>query len=729
MVQSDGERRLAAILAADVVGYSRLMGLDEAGTLARLKALRLAVVEPEVARRRGRIVKLMGDGILAEFASVVDAVACALAVQQAVAAHEAEVAEPDRIRLRIGLNLGDVIVEGDDLYGDGINIAARLEALAEPGGIIASATVADHAQRKVEARFEPLGERRLKNIAEPVRVFRVVAAGDATPAPGHAAPRRRIVAGAVVAAVFAVVAGAGGWWLLDWHRPIPEAADGDARPSVAVLPFADLGDERSYMADGMTEDLITDLTKIAGVRVIGQNAVASYRGQSPDPRDVARDLGVRYVVEGSVRREGDRLRINAQLVDTAGGTQLWAERYDRAAGDVFAVQDDVVGHIITALRVRLSPDESRRPAAPPTEDLEAYDNFLRAEGLVREGRMEDLAEAMQLYDKAIALDPAFAAAYAAGARLAAYIWRNDLGFVMPPPVARKRAYELAGRALSLDPTNPVSFAVLAQLQVTDRQFDQALTSARRAVEVAPGDAAAQATLALVLAAAGEHAAAADAARTAHALDPQLPGSDQIGLGLALLLAGDREAAVARLEAAKRGLPEDDLARSLLAAAEQESGRNDAARAEVAEVLKLLPHASLASYREALGPLRLATDRDRLLAAMAQAGIPALPYGFDAKGLRSLSAAEIRELVLGRTLAGELGTGEPALMQVTGDGKAAWRTPLTMLTGRIEIVENKLCERSDGTVRGQLVCGQVYGPAEDGRYVYVNPLKLFRFAAS
>ncbi len=347
------------------------MGEDEAGTLALLKNCRRDVIDPAIEKFHGRIIKLMGDGALIEFASVVDAVECAATIQRALAAPDPETAEARRIQLRIGINLGDIIVEGDDIYGDGVNIAARLEAMAEAGGICVSGTAFDHAAHKAGVGFESLGELHLKNIADPVRAYRVVL--DPAAAGRIVAKRRRVLlplamaglAGLVLVAAFLAA-------MLFWRGPVTAQ-----RPSVAVLPFANLsaGAADTYFADGITEDIITELAKLSAVDVISRNSVFKYRDQPAAPKDVARDLGVSYIVEGSVRRTGDQVRINAQLIDAASGGLLWAEKYDRKAADVFAIQDEAVSAIIAALGIKPTAAEAEVLARLPTSNLEAYDYY------------------------------------------------------------------------------------------------------------------------------------------------------------------------------------------------------------------------------------------------------------------------------------------------------------------------------------------------------------------
>jgi adenylate cyclase len=357
-------RRLTAILAADVVGYSRLMGADEEGTHERLKALRRELLDPKIAEHHGRIVKTTGDGLLMEFASVVDAVRCAVEVQQAMPERNASVGSDTRIELRIGINLGDVIVEGDDLYGDGVNIAARIEALADAGGVFVSNTVHDHVRDRLPFAFEDLGEQQVKNIARRVRVYRVRPASpqpNPPPTAGEGSAR-----GARVGAAE------------------PPALTLPDKPSIAVLPFANIGGdpEQEYFADGMVDEIITALSRIRWLFVIAQNSSFSYKGQSPDVKQVGRELGVRYVLEGSVRKAGGRVRITVQLIDAATGVHLWADRFDGSLEDVFDLQDNIASSVAGVIEPALQAAETARSADRPTTDLGAYDLYLRAHAMV-----------------------------------------------------------------------------------------------------------------------------------------------------------------------------------------------------------------------------------------------------------------------------------------------------------------------------------------------------------
>ena len=365
------ERRLAAILAADVVGYTALMGADETGTLQRLTDLRHEIIEPLIDEHHGRVVKLMGDGLLVEFASVVDAVACALAWQDGVAEQEVDVGEGKRLLFRIGINVGDVIVEGDDIHGDGVNIATRLEGQAEPGGICLSGDAYRQVKGKLEADFEDLGERDLKNVAEPIRIYRI------------AVDR----SGAVVE--------------LAAKDPLPLTD----KPSIAVLPFTNMsGDpEQEYFADGITEDIITDLSKLSNLRVAARNSSFVYKNVQMTIQQIASELHVLYVLEGSVRKSGENVRITAQLVDGSTDGHIWAERYDRRLSNIFELQDEIATSIVEALKVNISPQEEQAFEKYATRDVNAYENYLRARALLREMTRRSVEFGRQMFKQAVTL--------------------------------------------------------------------------------------------------------------------------------------------------------------------------------------------------------------------------------------------------------------------------------------------------------------------------------------
>ena len=471
-------RKLAAILAADVAGYSRLMGADEAGTLATLKAHRDELIGPEIAGRGGRIVGTAGDSVLAEFASVVDAVDCAVAIQTAMAGRNAALADDRKMLFRMGINLGDVIVEGDDIYGDGVNIAARLEELAEPGGICVSATVQGEVAGKVAAGFADLGEQSVKNIAEPLRVWRWT--GSAASPAGEAPP------------------------------PLPD------KPSIAVLPFTNMsGDaEQEYFSDGITEDIITELSRFHTLFVIARNSSFAYKGQSVNVGKIGRELGVAYVVEGSVRKAGNRVRITGQLVEAATGNHLWAERYDRELEDIFAVQDEVVQAIAAAIPGRLGEVAIERARHKPTENMTAYDYVLRGDWH-RERDYTD-PNALAMYEKAIAADPRCARAYAGAAEYHSYsVWISGV----PPEDAVPLARSFIEQALALDESDPGLHAMATATYIEVGEHDLARRHIDRAFALNPNDASIMWTLGLVLAYLGDHDEARQWHRKAMRVDP------------------------------------------------------------------------------------------------------------------------------------------------------------------------------------------------------------------
>jgi len=461
-------RRLAAILAADVAGYSRLMGADEEGTLERLKALRHELLDPKIAEHHGRIVKTTGDGLLVEFASVVDAVRCAVAVQQAMAERNTGVAAENRIELRIGINLGDVIVEGDDLYGDGINIAARIEALADAGGVFVSNTVHDHVRDRLPFVFEDLGEQQVKNIARPVRVYRV---RDLVAAKASAQP----------------------------VLPLPD------KPSIAVLPFANMsGDpEQEYFVDGMVEEIITALSRIRWLFVIARNSSFTYKGQAVDVKQIGRELGVRYVLEGSVRKAGMQVRITGQLIDALTGTHLWAGRFDGSLEDIFELQDRVAVSVAGVIEPALQAAEMRRSIERPTPDLGAYDLHLRALAVFFPQTKERIFATLRLLEQAIAIDRHYGPALSWAAICHMQLVTN--GWAEAPETSRRKAIDLARQALQVGENDP---AILANAAFVLAQFGEDIGAmiglVDRALALNPGYARGWFVSGLLRVFAGEH---------------------------------------------------------------------------------------------------------------------------------------------------------------------------------------------------------------------------------
>jgi adenylate cyclase len=580
------ERRLAAILAADVAGYSRLMGADEAGTLAALKRHRAEAIDPALAAHRGRIVKTTGDGLLAEFASVVDAVQCAVAMQAALARCNAALAADRRMQWRIGVNLGDVMVDAGDLFGDGVNVAARLEAIAEPGGVCLSQAAYEQVRDRLRLAFEDLGERALKNIARPVRAWRLFPAGDA---PREAAP----VAAAAPAAT--------------------------ARKSIAVLPFNNMsGDaDQEYFADGISEDIITDLSKLSGLFVIARNSSFTYKGRAVNVAQVARELGVGHVLEGSVRRAASRVRVTAQLIDGETGGHLWAERYDRDLTDIFAVQDELTRHIVSALAVRLSGDERRRLRHRGTDNLEAYELYLKGRDAVWRHTRDGALAAVPCLERAIALDGAFAAAHGALAMVHNLIYLN--AWDDAPERHQETALALARRAVELDGDDPMAHFVLGVVQCWRREIDIAVDEAGRAIALEPSYAEAHALLGVSLHYAGRSAEGLESIREAMRLDPHYPVACLHFLGQGLYAIGDYEAAAEALKQRIERSADTDASRVLLAACYGRLGRAEEGRAAWRDALRFNPAYSLAQRRRVL-PYKNPADFDAVIEGLRLAGI-------------------------------------------------------------------------------------------------------------
>ena len=459
------ERRLAAILAADVVGFSRLMEADEAGALAALKAHRAEFIDPAIAARGGRIVKLMGDGALIEFASVVDAVESAVEVQRGMAKRNAGAPDGQGIVFRIGINLGDVIIDGDDIYGDGVNIAARLEALAEPGGICISGAVHEHIAGKVDHGFEDGGAQTVKNIARPIRVW-MWSEGEAVTRPDAASPA------------------------------LPD------KPSVAVLPFNNMSADadQEFFADGICEDIITELSKYRSLFVTARNSSFSFKGQALEIKEIGQKLGVRYVVEGSVRRAGDRVRITAQLIDAPADNHLWAERYDRDLEDIFAVQDEVTHAVVTAIAPTLSSAERERARRKPAESLDAWETYQRGMWHVYRNVAEDNVEAQSCFKRAMELDPNFAPAHAALAYALFFAVLHAFGG--EPQTLLVAAAAAAERAIVIDPDDPFGYDMSARPRLMSGDYDGSIASSRKALALNPNLASAHFCLGWALAYSG-----------------------------------------------------------------------------------------------------------------------------------------------------------------------------------------------------------------------------------
>ena len=585
MAEPRVNRKLAAVLAADVVGYSRLMGADEVGTLAALKRHREIVFDPAIAAHNGRVVKLMGDGTLAEFGSVVDAVNCALTVQRAGAT-----APNPAIVLRIGINLGDVIIENDDIYGDGVNVAARLEALAEPGGVCVSSVVHESIGNRIDVRFRDGGDISVKNIDRPIRIW--------TWEPGDAA--------ATVSASHAA-------------KPAPQIR----KSSIAVLPFTNMsGDpEQEYFSDGISEDIITDLSRISGLTVISRNSSFTYKGRTVDTRAVGRDLGVGAVLEGSVRRAGNRLRITAQLIDAATGSHLWAERFDRDMSDLFEVQDDVTGRIVEALKVTMSPAEKARISGGGTSNLDAYDSFLRARALLVVGKMQSRAvfeQARGFLREAIELDGNYAQAYAGLG--VAHVQNYQNRWTADSNDALMQAKQAVDRAIELDPQELLARVVASLVATFEADLDRAKSEANMALALNPNSSEAYSCLGSACIFSGQPLEAIPMIELSIRLDPANTQQSLHLLGVAYLLAGKYETAATLLKQRILMVPNTDFSRVVLASALGHLGEIEEARRVWSELMAINSHYTFANHY-ARQPFANKDDVRRIADGLDRAGLP------------------------------------------------------------------------------------------------------------
>jgi adenylate cyclase len=584
MAEQRMERRLAAILAADVAGYSRLMGTDEEGTLARLNAHRTEFLEPTITEHHGRVVKRTGDGILVEFGSAVDAARCAIKVQQGMRQRNADVSANQRIEIRVGVHIGDVIVEGGDIFGDGVNIAARLESIAEPGGICISEDAFRQVRGKIDAPIKETGDHRLKNIEHPVRVYQIQLSGS--------------------------------------ERTARNALPSSDKPSIAVLAFNNMsGDpEQEYFSDGITEDIITSLSKNRGIFVIARNSSFAYKSQPIDVSRIGRELGVRYVLEGSVRRAGDRIRISAQLIEAEGRTHLWAERYDRNLTDLFTVQDEITRSIVATVAPELLEAEMQRVRRKDPGTLGAWECAMRAQWHLARMTREDVAEAIKLAEQATALD----AGTTLGLNIAAFahLYAMAYGWEASPAQSVIAVYQSAAKAVSLDSRDAVSHTALAACEVFMGRPDDAIARLQLALDLNPNFAWAHGNLGFALACSGRGDEAVAPFYEALRLSPrdQFVFAWHYLLAFALFVAGRYEES---LNAAEKSLRENASVPGVYrvrAAALSQLGRMDEARTALADFLRLVPDATVATTKAQL-PLKRPGDLDRYIEALKRAGLP------------------------------------------------------------------------------------------------------------
>jgi adenylate cyclase len=606
------ERKLAAILCADVYGFSRLMGEDEEATLRTLKSHR-KLIDTQIEQHHGRFVNSAGDSVLAEFASVVEAVNCAVGIQTGLKAENASIPAERRMEFRIGVNLGDVMVEGEQIYGDGVNVAARLESLAEPSGICVSGTAHDHVRDKLALAYEDAGEQAVKNIARPVHVWRVLLDGTTpTRRPTRQFPRKYWRSGilsltglAIVIATIVIVQHLS-LKPQPTHASIPPlekpALPLPSIPSIAVLPFANLsGDpQQEYFSDGISYQLINSLSRLPGIFVIAPNSSFGYKGKNVREQEIGKELGVKYLLEGSVHKEAGQIRIGVALVDASTGTEEWTAQYDRPLKDIFAVQDEIVGKVVTTLGLLFKLDEMKLPhfgSAQPTENLEAFDDYLRAVksfslGILSHGTKDDSEKARQLMEKAIDLDPKYAAAYA-------YLgWIHMMSawnqWSANPLADLKQATELAQKALALDDTDSSALALLGDSDWMQGRYDQSVADGERAVAINPNYAIGFFSLADALNVYGRPEAAIRAAQKAMRLDPTGKDLYSGDVGVAYVEMGRYQDAIPILKQTLTAFPNILISHICLLVAYVELGHEEDARAEAAEIVRMSPQFTVAS---------------------------------------------------------------------------------------------------------------------------------------
>jgi len=584
MAEERVQRRLAAILAADVVGYSRLIRAEEESTLARLGAIRSELIDPSIARHDGRIVKTMGDGLLIEFSSVVDAVRSAVEMQQSVAAHEADVPEDRRIVFRVGINLGDVVIDGYDIHGDGVNVAARLEGLADPGGLCVSGAVYDQVRDRLDFTFEDLGEQEVKNIDRPIRVWR------------WASDTSAMASGSAAA---------------DKPPPLPD------KPSIVVLPFDNMsGDaEQEYFADGLTEDIITELSRFQTFFVIARNSAFAYKGQSVNIGKIGQELGVAYVVEGSVRKAGNRFRITAQLIEAASGNHIWAERYDHDLTDIFDLQDEVTRSIVAAIPGRLESADFDRIKRKRPEDMAVYDYVLRGKMHHHRITKDDNTEALRLLDMAIELDPEFAESYAWKACTLGQALARGFGDNKEELFAQDVA--AVEKALSLDENNFECHWIMCEVRMMVARMEEAELHHNKALALNPNDPRVVAQRSELLTWLGRAVEGVDWAHQAMRLDPYHAAGRAHLLGRALYVAQSYADAI---EAFKQVRVPSFSHHAEIAACNAQLGLDEKARLHAGEVLRLKPDFSIADHVQGL-PFKESRDREHYRDGLRKAGLP------------------------------------------------------------------------------------------------------------
>ncbi len=749
MAEEGFKRKLAAILSADVEGYSRLMEEDEAATVKTLTEYRETITSM-IQQHRGRVVDSPGDNLLAEFASVVDAVQCAVETQELLKAKNAELPENRRMQFRIGINLGDVIEEGDRIYGDGVNIASRIEAMADPGGICISMSVYNQIKKKLVLDYEDLGEHTVKNISEPIRVYRVPLEPEAGAVKVAAVKKAKLGrwqwAALAVAMVIVLVAGA---LVIQYYvsrsAPIERASVEKMtfplpdKTSIAVLPFTNMSDDpkQEYFADGMTEDLITDLSQISGLFVIARNSTFAYKGKSIKIRQVAEELGVRYIIEGSVRRADDRVRVNTQLIDATTGHHLWAKRYDGKLGDIFDLQDKITQKIITALRVKLTPTEQDQVTRKGTDNIEAYDNFLQGWGHYLRQTEKDFAKAASYFKRAIEFDSNYGRAYAA---LALTYYKDAKRNWASLRVSKREAWLRSLQYLQTAMKNPTSIAYQAasEMSLFNRLWQKASIEAKQAIDLDPNDANSHLQMGQVLIYSGKPEEAVEYLKRAMRLDPLYPAYPLLLLGEAHFNMEQYEEAVNFIKRAIKHNPDLVNEKSvyqgrgsiILAAAYGHLGRLEEAQDAGSKMVRLVDTKYI--------PFMYSKDAVRLANGLIKAGagdiflpfqkLSSIRGHFKLFNENKLTGEEIRALVFGRAVIAAVpgvSVTEGGFISRNKDGEATYQgmRGTGSDSGKSWIEDDMLCDQWEKRYEGQKICYAVFrnldfAPGELDKYLYL-----------
>jgi adenylate cyclase len=631
MADEGFKRKLTAILSADVEGYSRLMGDDEEATVRTLTSYR-EVLSTLIQQHNGKVLDSPGDNLLAEFVSVVDAVQCAVAVQKEIKARNDELLENRRMQFRIGINLGDVIQEGDRIYGDGVNIAARLEGLAEPGGICISKTAFDHIESKLPYGYDFIGEQTVKNIAKPVRAYRVLLDPRVTisgkPQKSTISKRIPLFPGVIVVMVLAIAVGI---WQFYSRRPTEEPASLDKmafplpeKPSIAVLPFDNIGgdSEQEYFSEGLAENIITQLSQIHSLFVISRNSSFTYKGKPVKVNQVAQELGVRYVLEGSVQRAENRIRVTAQLIDAITGRHLWADRYDRELKDIFTIQDEITRNIITEMAVKLGEGDNERLMQKKAYNVKAWIAYRKGVEQFRLFKKEANLKSRELSEKAIGLEPEYSEAYSLLGWT--YAWPVRHGISKTPKKDLQKAEELVNKAKTFNPNNSDAQNLLGFIYAVRGQYERAIKEGQRAVELAPNNPDTYALLSVSLLFIGQSNEAIVAMTKAMRLAPFYPRWFLDMLGQSYFVAGQYEEAETAFKHYLKDRPDRFRHHSWLAVTYSTMGRKDLARSHVEQALRINPAFCIEKWRKAFTPWKNREEVERILDIARKAGIPEKP---------------------------------------------------------------------------------------------------------